>query len=61
MESNLSNEFELRSTDNYGTPAGGHGIKIVNGRISEGVKPEPNCAMNRVLQDSSLIQVYNIV
>ncbi len=51
MESNLSNEFELRSTDNYGTPAGGLGIKIVEGPISHGVEPVPNCAIHMIVQD----------
>jgi hypothetical protein len=51
MESNFSNEFELRSTDNYGTPAGGLGIKIAEGRISQEVNPDPDCVAHEVVQD----------
>ncbi len=51
MESNLSNEFRLRSRDNYGTPAGGLDIKIVEGRISQGVEPVPNRAIHKNVQD----------
>ncbi len=51
MESNLSNEFELRSTDNYGTPADGLDIKIVEGRISQGVEPGTTHAIHKNVQD----------